>query len=126
MRAYLETLESPPNPNRSAGGKLSDSAQRGEQVFRGDKANCIRCHSGKYFTDGRIHEVGSGDRGDVYRGYNPPSLLGIYDRILYMHDGRTRSLEEVLQKHHNPANVTGRGELTPQEMSDLLAFVRSL
>jgi DNA-binding beta-propeller fold protein YncE len=126
MRAFLETLSHPANPNRTRDGKLSEQAQRGEKVFRSDKASCSRCHSGPYFTDGRIHEVGTADRTDVYKGYNPPSLLGIYDRILYMHDGRARSLEEVLQKHHNPNNVTGRGELTEDETSDLLAYLRSL
>ena len=126
MRAFLETLEHPPNPNRTMDGKLSEAAQRGEKVFRGDKASCSRCHSGPHFTDGRIHDVGTNHRTDVYRGYNPPSLVGVHGRILFMHDGRTRSLEEVLQKHHNPNDVTGRGELSKGDMSDLLAYLRSL
>jgi hypothetical protein len=53
-------------------------------------------------------------------------LLGIYDRVLYLHDGRARSLEEVLTGPHNPARVTGRGELSADELKDLLAYLRSL
>ncbi len=118
--AFLDTLTPPPNPRRS------EAAQRGETVFRGDKAGCARCHAGAFFTDGKIHDVGLGDPGDRYKGYNPPSLLGIYDRLRYLHDGRARSLEEVLRGPHNPAQVTGRGALTEAELQDLLAYLRSL
>ncbi len=124
--AFLDTLEHPPNPNRNADGSLTEAATRGEAVFKGDKAGCVRCHSGAYFTDGRIHDVGLGDRSDVYKGYNPPSLLGVFDRVRLLHDGRARSLEEVLTGPHNPAKVTGRGELSKEELADLLAYLRSL
>jgi YVTN family beta-propeller protein len=126
LSAFLETLASPPNPNRDRAGGLSEAARRGEQVFKGEKAGCARCHSGPYFTDGRVHEVGTGARDDVYKGYNPPSLLGVYDRVLYLHDGRARTLDEVLTGPHNPAKVTGRGELSAEEMHDLLAYLRAL
>ena len=126
MIAFLETLQPPPNPYRTKDGQLSDAARRGEIVFKSAKANCATCHSGKYFTDGRVHLVGTEERGDVYKGYNPPSLLGIFDRIQYLHDGRAKTLEETLKGPHNPDRVTGRGELSEQEMPDLLAYVRSL
>lgn len=126
MIAFLETLKPPPNPYRSRDGKLSESAARGEVVFKSAKAGCVRCHSGEYFTDGKIHKAGLESPDDVYRGYNPPSLVGAHDRMLYMHDGRSRSLEEALKGPHNPSRVTGRGELTDDEMRDLIAYLRSL
>lgn len=126
LAAYMTTLEAPPNPYRDKDGRTSAVAQRGEQVFHSAKAGCARCHSGDHLTDGKIHDVGTGEPGDVYKGYNPPSLRGVYDRVLYMHDGRARSLEEVLRGPHNPAKVTGKGELTNKELTDLLAYLRSL
>ena len=126
MIAFLETLTVPPNPNRNRDGSLSEAARRGEEVFRSAKAGCTRCHSGPYFADGRIHDVGTGERGDVYKGYNPPSLLGVYDRMSYLHDGRASTLEEVLRGPHNPNRVTGRGSLSEKEMNDLLAYLKSL
>ena len=33
-------------------------------------------------------------RDDAYKGYNPPSLRGVYDKDPYLHDGRAKSLEE--------------------------------
>lgn len=125
VTAFLDTLKPPPNPNRNPDGSLTEAAQRGELVFKGEKADCIRCHSGPYFTDGKIHEVGLGERGDVYKGFNPPSLLGVYDRVLYLHDGRASSLEEVLKGPHSPKSLVGN-DLTTDEMKDLLAYLRSL
>jgi YVTN family beta-propeller protein len=126
LAAFLETLTPPPNPNRDKDGGRTEAARRGEQVFKSDKAGCIRCHSGEHFTDGRIHEVGTRARDDRYKGYNPPSLLGVYDRVQYLHDGRARTLEELLTGPHNPAKVTGRGELSAEELKDLLTYLRSL
>src|SRR5262249_2959102 len=85
LTAFLDTVEWTPNPQRERDGGLTEAARRGEAVFRGEKAGCARCHSGKFFTDGKVHEVGTGERGDVYKGYNPPSLLGVHDRVSYLH-----------------------------------------
>jgi cytochrome c peroxidase len=126
LLAFLDTLATPPSPHRTPAGKLSEAAARGETVFRGDIAACSHCHSGPTFTDGRIHDVGSNGRTDVYKGYNTPSLLGVYDRPLLMHDGRARSFEELLTDPHNPATVTGRGQLSPDEQRDLIEFLKSL
>ncbi|MCS6976976.1 MAG: beta-propeller fold lactonase family protein [Gemmatales bacterium] len=123
--AFLETLTPPPNPYRLPDGSLTEEAKRGEALFHGEKANCVRCHKPPLFTDDKVHDVGLGVPGDAYRGFNPPSLLGVYDRIHYLHDGRAASLEEVLRKHHTPESLNGQ-ELTPQELSDLLAYLRSL
>jgi YVTN family beta-propeller protein len=124
--AYLGTLEPPPNPYRAADGSLSAAAQRGERVFRGEKAGCARCHGGPYLTDGKVHDVGTGEVGDVYKGYNPPSLIGTYDRPKYLHDGRAKTLEDLLTGPHSPDAVTGKGELTPEELADLVMYLKSL
>jgi len=124
--AYLDTLKPPPNPFRNSDGSLNETAKRGEAVFHGRVASCARCHSGEYFTDGKIHDVGTGERGDVYKGYNPPSLIGIYDRAKYLHDGRAKSLEAALTGDHDPDKVTGNGKLSPRELQDLIEYLKSL
>ncbi|MDB5349618.1 MAG: family beta-propeller repeat protein [Planctomycetota bacterium] len=124
--AFLETLEFPRNPHRERDGSLSASARRGEAVFRSPKAACSSCHGGAEFTDGKIHQVGLEDRGDVYSGYNPPSLKGIYDKDPYLHDGRARTLRDALTKGHVPEEVTGLGSLSDGELDDLIAYLKSL
>lgn len=124
--AYLDTLTFPKNPYREADGKLSEAAKRGEAVFKSSKAACDKCHGGAELTDGKIHIVGLEERDDVYRGYNPPSLKGLYDKDPYLHDGRAKTLREVLTGPHEPDTVTGQGELSREEIEDLIAYLKSL
>lgn len=126
MIAYLKTLERPPNPFRAADGSLSAAAQRGKQVFEGETASCISCHSGPHFSDGEIHDVGLGKPGDRYRGFNTPSLLGVYRKVELLHDGRAATLEEALTGPHDPAKVTGKGSLTDDQRRDLIEYLKSL
>ena len=124
--AYLGSLEFPRNPHREADGSLSASARRGEAVFRSAKAACASCHGGAEFTDGKLHDVGLGERGDVYKTYNPPSLRGVYDKDPYLHDGRARTLRDALTVGHNPEEVMGLGALSDEELDDLIAYLKAL
>jgi YVTN family beta-propeller protein len=124
--AFLETLEPPTNPYRTADGGLTESAKRGEAIFNDRKAACSRCHPAPYYTDGKVHDVGTGERGDVYKGYNPPSLVGLYDRPVFLHDGRSKTLEQLLTGPHDPDLLNSRGPLTKDELKDLIAYLKSL
>ncbi|MHB1556940.1 MAG: YVTN family beta-propeller repeat protein [Isosphaeraceae bacterium] len=127
MVAYLGTLDYPRNPYRQPDGTLSAAARRGQDIFRSAKAACSTCHGGPEFTDGKIHTAGLEEPDDVYRGYNPPSLRGLYDKDPYLHDGRSKTLRDALIGPHNPDTVAGgSGELTDQELDDLIAYLKSL
>ncbi|MFO0910094.1 MAG: beta-propeller fold lactonase family protein [Isosphaeraceae bacterium] len=124
--AYLATLDYPRNPYRQPDGSLNEAARRGEAVFKSAKAACNTCHGGPELTDGKIHVVGLEERDDAYQGYNPPSLKGLYDKDPYLHDGRAKTLHEVLTGAHSPDAVNGGGDLSAQELDDLIAYLRSL
>jgi YVTN family beta-propeller protein len=124
--AYLGTLDYPSNPNRNRDGTLSPQAIRGREVFRSPKAACNTCHGGPELTDGKIHEAGLEEPDDAYRGYNPPSLRGVYDKDPYLHDGRSKTLRDALTGPHSADSVTGSGELTDTELDDLIAYLKAL
>jgi cytochrome c peroxidase len=124
LLAFLETLGNPPNPHRGPGGKLSAGAERGEKLFRG-KAGCIRCHRGPYYTSPGTYDVKLEADDSPYDLWNPPSLLGLWDRGPYLHDGRSKTLEELLTEDHTPDKVGGEN-LTDAERKDLIAFLLSL
>jgi YVTN family beta-propeller protein len=126
LGAFLKTLQPPPNPFRNADGSLGEAAVRGEAIFHSEKAGCASCHSGPYFTDGQIHDVGLGAPGDRYKGFNTPSLLAVYRKTLLLHDGRANTLEEVLTGAHAPEKVAGQEKLTDEELADLIAYLKSL
>src|SRR5262249_22486386 len=122
--AFLQTLEEPPNPHRGKGGDVSAAARRGQALFSG-KAKCARCHKGKYYTSESNYDVKLEADGSPYRRWTPPSLLGLYDRGPYLHDGRAGTLDELLRDHHAPEKLGGR-KLTAGERRDLIAFLNSL
>jgi hypothetical protein len=73
-----------------------------------------------------VHDVGLDEPGTRYTGHNPPSLRGAYDKAPYLHDGRAKTLLETLKGDHSPEKVTGLGELTDDELKDLVEYVKSL
>jgi YVTN family beta-propeller protein len=123
--AYLGTLEFPRNPYRQADGEFSPAAKRGETLFRSKKTNCASCHSGAEFTDGKKHDVGLNERGDVYKGHNPPSLRGVYDKDPYLHDGRAKTLRAAITGDHAPEALGGE-PISESELDDLIAYLKSL
>jgi len=124
--AYLGTLEYPRNPYTDPSGHLSPEAERGKVVYRSAKAACNTCHGGPELTDGKIHTVGLEEPDDAYRGYNPPSLRGLYDKDPYLHDGRSKTLRDALTGPHSADAVSGLGELTEGELADLLECLKTL
>jgi len=124
--AYLETLTPPRNPHLRDDGSLTEAALRGKQLFQSERAGCASCHNGEHFTDGEIHDVGLGGRFDKYAGFNTPSLVGVYRRVMFLHDGRAESLEELLTGPHSPEKVSGSDPLTEAEVTDLVAYLKSL
>lgn len=126
VAAYLKSLEYPRNPYRSPSGELSDAAKRGRRVFRSEKAACASCHRAPEWTDGKIHIIGLEIPEDRYRGYNPPSLRGVYDKDPYLHDGRSKTLRDALGGPHSPENVSGTEKLTDRELDDLIEYLKTL
>ena len=122
--AFLNTIERPPNPFRDS-KEHSSSIHRGQQIFQG-KAGCADCHNGPQFTDGQIHDVGTGSSDDAYDGYNTPSLVGTYQKVRWLHTGRARDLDRVLTDLHSPEKVSGGDKLNEQEVADLIAYLKSL
>lgn len=125
---------------------LSESAKRGLDLFRG-KARCTRCHSGFNFTDEKFHNLGIGwdtntvDLGRYMVTKNPedigafktPTLREIARTAPYMHDGRFKTLEDVVKfynqggvKNPHQDNTIIPLELTDQEQLDVVALLKSL
>ncbi len=124
LLAYLRWVEPPPNPYRQQSAARA-AVQRGRKLFFG-KAGCAECHRGPHYTDGEIHDVGTGSPKDAYSGYNTPTLRDVYLRVRLMHHGRARSLQQVLTEYHRVEEVSGGEPLSPQEVADLVEFLKTL
>jgi cytochrome c peroxidase len=125
VQAYLESLAEPAVDWEKAAVR-TPAELRGREVFLGEKGGCHTCHAGPLWTDGRIHDVGTGKPDDRYQGFNTPSLAGVGRKVLLLHDGRAKDLHALLTGPHRPDQVVGRGELTSEEVADLVAYLKTL
>ena len=127
-------------------GAISAQAQHGLLLFR-EKTRCTKCHSGFNLTEDKFRNIGIGwDANTVDLGrymvtknaedigaFKTPTLREIARTAPYMHDGRFKTLEEVVDFYNQGAiknpylDVTITPlELTEQEKQDVVAFLKSL
>ncbi|WP_422064885.1 cytochrome-c peroxidase [Shimia sp.] len=119
---------------------ISESAKNGFSLFVG-KAGCSGCHATWRFSSNGFFNVGSQDR--MFSRYVPPppetskplfkvpTLRNISLRAPYMHLGNLRDLQEVVNHYAqvsdtDPTLDIAPFEATPQEISDIIAFLRTL
>ena len=93
-------------------------------MFHG-KARCSRCHQGEEYTSEDNYDVKLEPDGSPYRLWNPPSLRGLFDRGPYLHDGRAKTLDDLLEHFHTPEKL-GAPRLTARERHALIEFMKSL
>ena len=121
VRAFLDTLR-PPDASHAAPARR-EAVQRGAELF--DTAGCADCHRGGAKPP-RLRDVGVFDTGDGRTHFNPPSLLRVRDRFRWLHDGRARSLREIFTRHDELELHGDAHELSPRELDDLVAYLRTL
>ena len=125
---------------------LNASQTRGFNVFF-KKAACDSCHLGFNFTDGSFENIGIGmdkPKPDLGRfvvtgkasdkgSFKTPTLREIEHTGPYMHDGRFKTLEEVVG-HYDKGGIKNPNldarlkplKLTNQDKKDLVAFLKAL
>ena len=130
-------------------GSLSELELQGWEVFQ---ANCASCHEPPLFTDHGYHNNGldaswpAGDEG-IYQGryritldsadmgaFKTPTLRNVTRTRPYMHDGRFKTIDEVLDHYSHgiqpsatlaPALENGIS-LNEEDRAALIAFLRTL
>lgn len=134
LAIYTNSFQPKLSPHIPAPGKLSPEAERGKALFFDKAVGCATCHGGPYYTDSRLqkpfllHDVGTGGGPDekMPPEYDTPSLLGVYRSPPYLHDGRAKTLLDVLTTA-NPKDQHGKtSHLTKDQLADLVAFVKAL
>lgn len=132
---------------------LTTAELQGAMLFLSEVGDCFHCHATPLMTDNAFHNIGleSNFSGfDVGRyaitgnpmdmgAFKTPTLRNIALTAPYMHDGRFQTLEEVVEFYssgvrHSPSldpimTKPGTGislGLTPQQKSDLVAFLHTL
>jgi cytochrome c peroxidase len=104
---------------------LSESAKRGKRLFD-SAAGCAVCHPAPLFTDLRLHDVDTQSPGDFEPLYDTPTLIEVWRTAPYLHDGRYKTLRELIVdgKHVNTKGQLDK--LSETEIDDLIDYVLSL
>jgi len=129
---------------------VAEDVKRGFAIF-GTKGKCTSCHFGADFTSNEFRNIGLFDGknfndsgryevtkklADIGR-FKTPSLRNIALTAPYMHNGKFRTLKEVIEFYNDPSKVVPGGinrdtvlakplGLTDPERSDLEAFLNAL
>ena len=126
---------------------MSESAQRGQELFFRPEVNCATCHSGANFSDELYHNLGVGmdaKEPDLGRyvitqeekdkgAFKTPTLRNVEITGPYMHDGSQKTLDEVVEwyakgGHPNPhlSDKVKKLDLSQQDKKDLVEFMKAL
>ncbi|HQW84344.1 MAG TPA: cytochrome c peroxidase [Ferruginibacter sp.] len=147
----LETVNSKFDDWSNGKVELTASEERGRQLFIGDKAKCFDCHRMEDFTNDEFKNIG------LYNGkelndaglynitkkendlgkFKTPGLRNIAVTAPYMHNGKFKTLEQVLTYYNNPdafvedpINIDDALRkplgLSLQDQKDIIAFLKTL
>ncbi len=134
LAIYTNSFTPRLSPHIPAPGRLSEKAQLGKSIFFREDVGCVKCHSGPYYSDSslkkpfHLHDVGTGNDPDekMEPKYDTPTLLGVYRSAPYLHNGKAKTLMDVLTTC-NPKDEHGKtSHLSQKEKEMLVEFLRSL
>jgi cytochrome c peroxidase len=126
---YLKSLTPLPSPRLvktwwSRKLKLSKAAKKGKYIF--EKAQCIQCHSGSYYTDMKKYNVGTGKGREEGEAFDTPTLIEVWRTGPYLNDGSAATVKDVLtifNKNDTHGETSG---LSEEQLSQLGEYVLSL
>jgi mono/diheme cytochrome c family protein len=124
LREYQHSLATPP---AASGSYDAVAAKRGQQLFAG-AARCASCHSGKAFTDEKLHAPAETGMDPSYaarsatKKYRATPLRALWQHPPYFHDGKAASLEAAVDHY----DATLRLKLSAEQKKDLVEYLKSI
>lgn len=116
---YLKSLQAVPSPYL-VDGELSSKAKKGKEVF--ESVGCKYCHSGPWYTDQKLHEIGKQGPYDHQNSWDTPTLTEVWRTGPWLHDGRSATMKEVFTNEKHGL----RKDLSEEEIDALVEYVLSL
>jgi mono/diheme cytochrome c family protein len=124
LKEYQHSLAKPAPP---AGSFDEGAARRGQAVFAG-AGRCATCHSGKAFTDEKLHDPAETGMEATYaarsatKKYRTTPLRALWQHAPYFHDGKAASLQAVVDHYSAALKLT----LTAEQKKDLVEYLKSI
>lgn len=141
----MTTTDSKYDKYRRGEVELTENELSGLKLFR---SRCENCHKEPLFTDNSFRNIGlkpdtalkdsgraviTGQASD-YMKFKVPSLRNVEMTYPYMHDGRFRTLQQVMEHYSNgnfftsniDSSITRNVGMTSEQKNDLIAFLKTL
>jgi len=133
---YITTIPRPPNRYHPVGSRFTPAQRRGREIFERamtadgrlipPENRCVTCHNPPYFTDRRLHDIGTRHTSDRQGKFDTPHLSNIYDSAPYLHNGMAATLEEIWTVF-NPEDRHGvTNDLIKDQLNDLIEYLKTL
>jgi hypothetical protein len=122
---YVSTM-APPGAGAVLDAERRALVDRGRALFGSAETSCSTCHDpDRAFSDGQTHQVMVlPAAGAPPGGFDTPSLRYVAGTAPYFHDGRYRTLDDVLTA---PDHTMGQStRLTRQDRAALVAYLETL
>jgi YVTN family beta-propeller protein len=117
LEAFITSMPAPRAPTVDD----AKAVARGKQLFESTTTGCLNCHDGPLSTDAKRHDIAP----DL-NAVDTPSLIGLANSAPYYHDGSATTLEAVLRNNGSIHSMGRTSRLTDAQISDLVAFLRTL
>jgi YVTN family beta-propeller protein len=133
---YITTIPRPPNRFRALNAALTPAQRRGKAVYERTNTNdgremrvtdrCLTCHPPPYFTDRKVHDVGTKQPNDRTGKFDVPHLNNIYDSAPYLHNGMAATLEEIWTVYNAYDTHGVTNDMTKDQLNDLVEYLKTL
>jgi mono/diheme cytochrome c family protein len=120
LTAYVQSLSPPASPVAPRDAQ----SQRGAELFASAEVGCATCHSGPLGTDNLRHDVKSKTDADKTAEFNTPSLHLVGGTGPYFHDGRYKTLHDLLTATRDEMGHTS--QLSPRDLEAIEAYLGTL
>ena len=137
ITAYImRGIPQPPNLLYGGPGGLSESQQRGKEIFEREKDNfgeeipennrCVTCHPAPWYSNFQMADVSTLAETDDPMLFDTPHLSNVFASPPYLHDGRAHTLEEIWTVYGEDDRHGRVNDLTKTQLNDLINYLKSL
>jgi len=123
LESLIKYLEKMPAPKKQDLALASDVAS-GRDLFMDATLGCAGCHVAGPGVDKTTHNVGSKAVADIDTKFDTPSLMFVKGTAPYFHDGRHKTLDDMLSSTDSEMGHTQH--LTARQRQALAAFLGSM
>ena len=121
--AYVKSMPAPNLGDALVSPRKAKMAAKGKALFHNSETGCATCHIGGG-GDGKTYDLGTRATGDKDDKFDTPSLRFVGGTAPYFHDGRYKSLLEVLSS--TDSQMGHSMHLSRNDATALAAYLETL